>query len=554
MRFQHGFQWSAAAPGFKNGSDLLSRFWLILAAAALLALTGCATTRPAASSFVRQQSQALSPDTPTPLAASFAAARAAHPGESGFHLLIQGKEALAARIALARSATRTLDIQYYIANEDNTGKLLLEAAVRAAERGVRVRMLIDDMNFKDIDSTMAVLNSTPNIEIRVFNPFATHDEGALRRMGNVVTHLDTLTRRMHNKAMIADNQASITGGRNVGDEYFDASPSITFRDIDILSVGPIVPDISRSFDIFWNSEESYPLKALNNQRFKAAKIAKVRSQLRQHWEEMSTMTGGADLDEPPLARQIRTGQTPLVWAKATFFTDTPRKIITPTDDYVSPPTQRIWQLADQSSQSFILISPYFVPHNDSIDHLGAMVANGVHVSVLTNSLAATDAPAVQAGYAPARVPLLKRGVALYEFKAINGEHRPGLIGSHSRASLHAKAYVFDNKILLIGSPNLDPRSAGLNTEMAIEVDSPILAAQVTDLFDKAASLDESYHVTLADRDALSQTGSSGAPPSPLIWTTRDHGQLQTYNFDPDAGLWRNVLTGIFFILPLKNQL
>ena len=526
----------------------------MLAVAALLALTGCATTRPAASSYVRQSSQALPPDTPTPLAASFAAARAAHPGESGFHLLIEGREALAARIALARSATRTLDIQYYIANEDDTGKLLLEAAVRAAERGVRVRMLIDDMNFKDIDSTMAVLNATPNIEIRVFNPFATNGEGPLRRMGNVVTHLDSLTRRMHNKAMIADNQASITGGRNVGDEYFDASKSITFRDIDILSVGPIVPDVSRSFDVFWNSEESYPLKALNSQRFKAARSAKVRAELRKHWEDMSAMTGNSDLDEPPLARQIRTGQTPLIWAKATFFTDTPRKIIAPTDTYVSPPTQRIWELADQSKHSFLLISPYFVPHTDSIDRLGDMVRRGVHVSVLTNSLAATDAPAVQAGYAPARVPLLNRGVALYEFKPINGVRKPGLIGSQSRASLHAKAYVFDDKILLIGSPNLDPRSAGLNTEMAIEVDSPALAAQVSKLFGEATSLDESYHVTLADRDALSQTGSSGAPPSPLVWTTREGSQLEQYNFDPDAGLWRNVLTGIFFILPLKNQL
>ncbi|MGF7191556.1 putative cardiolipin synthase [Robbsia andropogonis] len=554
MRFQHGYQWQAATPGLKKLSDLYGRFCLLLAAATLLALAGCATTRPAASSFVRQPSQALPASTPTPLSASFAAARAAHPGESGFHLLVQGREALAVRISLARSATRTLDIQYYIANEDNTGKLLLEAAVRAAERGVRVRMLLDDMNFKDIDSIMAVMNSTPNIEIRVFNPFATANEGALTRMGNVVTHLDTLTRRMHNKAMIADNQAAITGGRNVGDEYFDASPSITFRDIDILSVGPIVPDISRSFDVFWNSEESYPLKALNRQHFRATKIAKVRAELRRHWDEMSAMTDGANLDEPPLARQIRTGQIPLVWAKATFYADTPRKITTPTDDYVSPPISRIGQLADQSKKSFLIISPYFVPHNGSIDKLGDMVARGVQVSVLTNSLAATDAPAVQAGYAPARVPLLKRGVALYEFKPIAGERKPGLIGSHSRASLHAKAYVFDDQILFIGSPNLDPRSAGLNTEMALEVDSPVLAEQVTALFREAASPDESYHVTLADRDALAQTGASGSPPSPLVWTTREHGQVVTYNFDPDAGLWRNVLTGIFFILPLKNQL
>lgn len=530
------------------------RLLLVLAAASAMLLAGCATTRPAASSFVRTQSTALAPDSASPLASSFASARAAHPGESGFRLLVTGKEALAARIALARSANKTLDIQYYIAEEDNTGKLLLEAAMRAAQRGVRVRMLLDDMNFKDIDSLMGALNDTPNIEIRVFNPFSTRTETGLQRIGNVITHLDTLTRRMHNKAMIADNQAAITGGRNVGDEYFDASPSITFRDIDILSVGPIVPQISNSFDIFWNSEQAYPLKALNNQKFSRKAIAKVRASLQAHWDEMSSLTGGADLDEPPLARQIRTGAMPLVWANASFYADTPRKIVTPTDDYHSPPIDRLRVLAEGAKQEFLIISPYFVPHDDSIAGLGNMVAHGVRVAVLTNSLAATDAPAVQAGYGPARVPLLTRGVELYEFKAIDGKHKSGLIGSHSHASLHAKAYVIDRQILMIGSLNLDPRSAGLNTEMALEVDSPTLAQQVAELFAEDSSLEESYRVTLADPEAIAQMHAVGTQSSPLVWTTINNGKTVYYNYDPNAGLWRNLLTGLFFILPIKDQL
>ncbi|MGI4859097.1 MAG: phospholipase D family protein [Janthinobacterium lividum] len=527
---------------------------LAIGAVALLALTGCATTRPAASSFVRTPSRAIAPDTPGPLASSFAAARAAHPGESGLRLLVTGADALGARIALARSAGKTLDIQYYIAEEDNTGKLLLEAALRAAQRGVRVRMLLDDMNFKDIDSIMATMNSTPNIEIRVFNPFVTREENGLRRMANVVTHLDSLTRRMHNKAMIADNQAAITGGRNVGDEYFDASPTLSFRDIDILSVGPIVPKISDSFDAFWNSEEAYPLKALNNQHFDAADIADVRAKLHAHWDRMSSVTGGPDLDEPPLARQIRTGEMGLTWARASFYTDTPDKIVTPTDDYTSPPVERLRELSARAKTELLVISPYFVPHKAAVDSLGDMVARGVHVAVLTNSLAATDAPAVQAGYAPARMPLLEKGVELYEFKPVHGRPKASMTGSKSHASLHAKAYVIDRQILLIGSMNLDPRSAGLNTEMAMEVQSPALAQQVVKLFDEGTSLEESFQVTLADKATLAAMSAAGKATSSLVWTTLENGRTMRYNFDPGAGLWRNLLTGVFFVLPVKNQL
>ncbi|MGI4981915.1 MAG: phospholipase D family protein [Janthinobacterium lividum] len=522
---------------------------LAVGAVALLALAGCATTRPAASSFARTPSRAISPDAPGPLAGSFAAARAAHPGESGLRLLVTGADALSARIALARSASKTLDIQYYIAEEDDTGKLLLEAALRAAQRGVRVRMLFDDMNFKDIDSLMATMNATPNIEIRVFNPFVTHKENMLRRMANVVTHLDSLTRRMHNKAMIADNQAAITGGRNVSDEYLGTGAAISFRDLDILSVGPVVPKISDSFDTFWNSEEAYPLKALNDQHFDAADIANVREKLRAHWDEMSSVTGGPELDEPPLARQIRSGEMGLTWARASFYTDTPDKIVKPTDDYVSPPVERLKELSAQAKTELLIISPYFVLHEAGIDALGALVARGVHVSVLTNSLAATDAPAVQAGYAPARIPLLERGVSLFEFKPLDGRPKTSVTGSKSHASLHAKAYVIDRQILLIGSMNLDPRSVGLNTEMAMEVQSPLLAQQVATLFDKATSPDESFHVTLADQ-ATNATGKA----SSLVWTTLENGRTVQYDADPGAGVWRKLLTGVFFVLPVKNQL
>ncbi len=235
-------------------------------AALALVLSGCAT-HPPATSLPRPVTHALPQDTPTPLRDALAAPERAHPGESGFRVLSVGTDALQMRIALARAATRTLDMQYYIATEDTTGKLLLAAALYAADRGVRVRMLVDDLNFKDIGQIMASLNAHPNIEIRVFNPFGATQRGMFARTADLVTKIDRFTRRMHNKAMIADNQLAIVGGRNLGDEYFSASPTLQFRDLDVLSAGPVTADISSSFDAYWASASAYPLRALNHQRF-----------------------------------------------------------------------------------------------------------------------------------------------------------------------------------------------------------------------------------------------------------------------------------------------
>lgn len=538
------------------GGPTLRRFaWRWVVAAVIAAfVSGCASERPAASSFPRHASYALPASTPTPLSAAVAAAARAHPGESGFQLLVTGSDALRSRIALLRSAQRTLDIQYYIAEQDRTGKLLLEAILRAAERGVRVRILLDDMNFKDAEHTLGMLNGMRNVEIRVFNPFSTRDETLLRRTGNLVTHLDTLTRRMHNKAIIADSQAAITGGRNLGDSYFDASNTIAFRDIDVLSLGPVVPQIAASFDVFWNSEQSYPLKALQSYRVSPEDAVRLRDDLRQHWRAETAITGGDQLDEAPLAHQLRTGELALIWAPATFSSDSPAKITVPTSQYISPPALALEDALEHAKHEVLIMSPYFVPHDTGIDFLGALTARGVRVAILTNSLAATDAPAVQAGYSPARVPLLERGVELYEFKPIAGHRTPGVAGSHSRASLHAKAYVVDRRYTVIGSLNLDPRSFGLNTELEITIDSPQIAERVAHLFADASSPDQSYRVELADHATQAELTAVGAPPSPLVWVSTENGHPVRYNFDPEAGLWRNTLSALFFILPLQNQL
>ncbi|MBW9107375.1 phospholipase D family protein [Paraburkholderia phenoliruptrix] len=535
----------------KRAIDSARHFFLLCCASAFL--TACAT-RPPATAFDRPVTHALPDTTATPLRTALVPLEAAHPGESGFRVLSSGTDALQMRIALARAATKTLDMQYYIANEDTTGKLLLGAALYAADHGVRVRMLVDDLNFKDIDRIMAGLNSHQNIEIRVFNPFGSAHEGVFERTTNLFTQIGHFTRRMHNKAMIADNQLAIVGGRNLGDEYFSASEVLQFRDIDVLAAGPITAHVSASFDDYWNSSLAYPLRVLNKQKFDPHELDQTRDDLRQHWRTNADPYNAKPLNATPLSAQIARKQLGLTWARAEFEVDQPEKIETPSPDYVSPPMKRLGELMKDARKDFLIVSPYFVPHDAGVKALGELTQRGVRVAILTNSLAATDAVAVQAGYSPFRVPLLRQGVELYEFRPRQETPTAGFAGSRSRASLHAKTYVIDRRILVIGSMNLDPRSAHLNTELALVIHSPELAAQVADIFERAVGPEQSYRVTLADDAQLAYLRSIGAPPSPLVWTDVEDGVRRTYIFDPQAGLYRNALTGLFSLLPVNAEL
>ncbi|CAG4907003.1 Cardiolipin synthase C [Paraburkholderia saeva] len=531
--------------------------WLRLAfACAFLAFVGGCATRPPATDLHRDITHALPASEPTALGAALAPLERTHPGESGFRVLANGADALQMRIALARAATKTLDMQYYIANEDTTGKLLLGAALYAADKGVRVRMLVDDLNFKDIDRVMAALNSHDNIEIRVFNPFGAAQQSFYERTSNVVTQLGHFTRRMHNKAMIADNQIAIVGGRNLGDEYFSASETLQFRDIDVLAAGPITNDVSASFDEYWNSSASYPLRALNKQKFDAADLDAMRNELRQHWRTNADPYNAKPLNATPLASQIQKNELGLTWAEAEFKADTPDKITHPSPDYKSPPLERVIELVNSAQKEVLITSPYFVPHDAGVDALGALTARGVRVAVLTNSLAATDAVAVQAGYSPYREPLLARGVALYEYMPQQGEGgaRVDFVGSTSRSSLHAKTFVIDRQTLVIGSMNLDPRSANLNTELVLVIHSPPLADQLARIFDHATAPAVSWRVALVTPDQRARLKATSAPPGDLVWTGEVNGQLRTWNLDPDAGFYRNLMTGIFMLLPVDSEL
>jgi len=495
--------------------------------------------RPLASDYARSPSHAIATTEETKLKQAIDPGMKAHPGQSGFELLPRGEDSLLFRIAMIEAAERSLDIQYYIIQDDMTGKLLLEAVLRAADRGVRVRILMDDLNIRGSDPTWPLLNAHPDIEIRVFNPFATRDEPLFTCLSNVFTGLGQFSKRMHNKVLIADNQVAIAGGRNLGDSYFDVSSDFNFRDVDVLAAGPIVAKLSQSFDKYWNDDEAFPITALLQPRDDPEEAAKLHQELRQHWQD--EMRKGTIVSQVPLSVQIEQGKIPLLWALAELAADSPSKINTPKEIVGSKPGLRLDQMADEAQHEFIVISPYFVPGKEGTEGLQALIRRDVKVRILTNSLASIDAVVAYTGYRRYRQTLVEDGIDLYETKPVPGTHpHSRRFSSSARDSLHSKIYVVDRRDVMIGSFNLDPRSVNLNTEIVLVIHSPRLADQVVRMFEKATSPSSSFHLVMHNHH--------------LEWITREDDQERLYESEPKAGFWRNVEADLFALLPFENQL
>ena len=521
-----------------------------------LTVAACSTVRPLPEPS--QWTTHTPPAAPGALANALAPAVRAHPGQSGFQLLASGAAAFTTRLALVQAAQHSLDVQYYSAGDDITGRLLLQSLLNAADRGVRVRMLVDDINRRHTDPTFALLDRHPNIEIRVFNPFGTLETTLLERAGNLLTQFDQLNRRMHNKALIADNQLAIVGGRNLGDEYFDANPDISFRDFDLLCAGPVVDAVSRSFDHFWTSPQSYPLSQIQSTIDKAT-LDTTRDALAQHWRDADGMPAGhGALHQPVLADALRSGSRPLFWAPAELAADTPDKLDSPAAETRSAPGEKLRQLAAKALREVLIISPYFVPLDGGVRFLSMLTKRGVKVRVLTNSLAATDVVPVHAGYARYRPALLKAGIELYEFKPIRtantaSRSRRITFGGSSRASLHGKVYIIDRRDVILGSFNLDPRSVRLNTELAIVIHSPDFAEHMAQIFDRAASPNASFRVELLPPGTTPPTPTPPTMPA-LRWVGEENGQPRTFDVEPYASFWRNSVAGAFTLLPSDNLL
>ena len=504
----------------------------------LLVLGGCATSLPQAPE--RSSSTAFDKPQETELGRFFQPELAAHPEKSGVAMISTSEWGFRARAGLANMAEKTLDVQYYIWEGDMTGKILAERLLRAADRGVRVRMLLDDINTADTDFKLARMDEHPNIEIRLFNPFANRSS----RMSEFVFNLDRLNYRMHNKAYIADNALAIVGGRNIGDAYFGVDSVANFRDLDLAIVGPAVRDISHSFDTYWNSEWAVPVNALESGGVSKQELKAKKATLYRWVEELKDYPYPIDTTSDALFKTMREFMDHFFWSSVDIIYDQPDKLESREEEVVD-------ELRDEGKfkqHEALLEVAYLVPGPVELENARINNERGIHQRVLTNSLATNDVAAAHAGYARYREQLIRNGVDLYEFRpdASSEKKSWSLLAGKSRASLHTKAFVLDRDTVAIGSFNLDPRSIALNTELVIVVHSPGLARQVAEYMETGVSPENSYHVVLETDE---ETGRER-----LVWVTENNGREVRYYSDPDVGLGRRIGAWFMGLLPIEEHL
>lgn len=453
---------------------------------------------------------------------------ARHPGRSGLRLITDNIEAFAVRAAVARAAERSLDLQYYYWKDDLTGGLLADEVIKAADRGVRVRLLLDDINALGLDSNYRAIDTHPNVEVRLFNPLRCR-EGALLRGLEMILRFWSVNRRMHHKAWIADGRVALVGGRNIGDAYFDASDGSNFRDMDLLVLGPALQQAQDVFDSYWNSDVVAPIRNLGGlPRFD---LGRLRRRLRglaasdRAAQYLERVTGAAG--------RLASGDG-MHWPdKANIVSDPPEKAA--TSDHDGWLLGEILPVLAAARGTIEITSPYFIPLDSGAKMLLGLASRGVAISVLTNSLAATDVTAVHGAYMRFRKPLLAGGIRLFELRNRHARKDVSLFGSRG-ASLHTKAFVVDGLHGFVGSFNFDPRSVSLNTEMGLLFEHADLAREMQTVFEAETADKRSYGLVLA--------GDS------IRW--RDGGRM--LEREPEASLRRRMLSRAISLLPVASHL
>ncbi|MCT4704262.1 phospholipase D family protein [Enterobacteriaceae bacterium H20N1] len=456
-----------------------------------------------------------------------------HPGLSGIHTLADSLDAFAARYLLCGMAEKTLDVQYYIWEDDMSGRLLFSALLKAAERGVRVRLLLDDNNTSGLDDTLRLLNSHPHIEVRLFNPFSFR----LFRAIGYLTDFARLNRRMHNKTFTVDGETTIVGGRNIGDAYFGAGEQPLFSDLDVLAVGPVVADVCQDFERYWSCQSVSTLdKVLDVDE----ETLQQRVQLPENWRDDPIARRYLDrLTTSQFATHLVSRTLKMYWAKTRLLSDDPRKGQGRARNHTLLP-QRLLKVIGQPQQQIDIISAYFVPTRAGVAQILGLVRKGVKIAILTNSLAANDVAPVHAGYARWRKKLLRHGVQLFELKPQHGggdiPHDRGLTGN-SGSSLHAKTFSVDKQQVFIGSFNFDPRSAMLNTEMGFVIESATLAEDIHERFSQSQR-------KAAWELRLDRWGR-------VNWVESNDGKEIVWKKEPHTRFWQRVLVRLVYRLPVE---
>ena len=497
--------------------------------------TGC--SKPP-NPFIGERSMAFKGYEETVIGRKIKGMEMAHPDESGFTIIPNSVPAYTSRIMLTELAEKSLDLQYYIWEADATGRIFADRLIRAADRGVRVRLLVDDMNLSGSDATIASLDAHPQIEIRIFNPFSHRTSRYL----DFLTNMKRINHRMHNKIMVMDNTLAIVGGRNIGNHYFGVDTHANFRDLDIAAAGPVVREVSGTFDRFWNSDWSVPIETLVDRPYTQADLQKAINVMRQNIAE-DDYPYPLDEDVAGLKSELETIIGGLIWAPGRIIWDDPVTF----DGQLGDDTidRKFYEKLATIKEEILVESAYFVTRERGLEMAKKLHDRGVKIRILTNSMVSNDVLAAHAGYAKQRVELVKNGVELYELRPdagnIRNTGRQAIVSTESMAALHTKAMVFDRDSVFIGSFNLDPRSANINTEAGLYVESPELAQQVIAFLDEGVTPENSYRVTLDEK-------------GDLVWITEIDGKEVRYGKDPDSTFWQRFMSGFIQMLPVQGQL
>lgn len=468
-----------------------------------------------------------------------------HPNESAFVLLDTGREAFNSRIALADAAEASLDAQYYIWNADKTGRLLADRLLRAAERGVRVRLLLDDYGVGSKDNELFALDTHSNIDVRVYNPFNAGFRKGLRKWANFAFGFNRLIRRMHSKTFVVDNSFAIVGGRNIGDEYFDARGDMNLRDRELLAAGPVVATINKQFDEMWNSQWSIPIDALVSFKLSAEEVKAQYTGLRSFSNDSENRPYPLPDRRELRAPLIESWFEAAIWAPAEFVYNPPE--ITGGDEVNGTVVaDHLIKLLNTSEKEVLVESAYFIIADEMLERVKPLREKNVRIRALTNSLVTTDVWTIHAGYTRNRKDILRHGVELYELRPDAASCRrlvdnDRLDCADFLFSLHAKSVVFDRKVVYVGSFNLNPRSSNLNTETALIVYSPALAERIAGDIEENMQPENSWQVKLNDAENLE-------------WHARTGDQDSVVTHEPGTSILIRFKTYIFSLFPVEKYL
>ena len=506
----------------------------------LLFLGGCASLPVG---YERTESHAWRDTSETTLARASQGALQAHAGQSAFRPIPDGIDALLARIQLAEAAERSLDLMYYMWRDDLAGKLLASAVLHAADRGVRVRLLLDDVGSKVNDGNLAALDGHPNIEIRLFNPVASRSNRLLSQL----VDFNRINRRMHTKAFVADNQRAMLGGRNIADEYFEANGDGNFADMDVMLAGPAVAAVSDAFDLYWNAPVVYPIRALTASPPDPARLDALRAQLAAFVESQSH-NPYVEAAKARAAILLDANAIGIYWGKTHLLFDDPMKVTRGRDDDLGWLMPQFARLGLPLQSELTLVSPYLIPGDGGVQRLAGLVKRGLHVTILTNSLATNDVTPVVASYKRYREPLLEGGIRLYELKPDTSDTTSELGNAphprRFRSSLHAKIFFFDRKATFIGSLNLDPRSIELNTEIGIVCEN----AEMTETLLRRLDAQLPQIAWRLERDV------DEAGKTKIVWLdASEKGDVRKLTDEPGASAWKKLQVWFFSLLPIESQ-